>query len=69
MTSNKMKLIFASAGVGAVVGMAGLTVANSTAVADPALPEPTLPSETYSPTEPAPVTTTTTEPDSAESGG
>lgn len=43
MTSNRLKLIFAGAGVGAVVGMAGLTVVNSTALADPALPEPTVP--------------------------
>ncbi|MGW0162484.1 hypothetical protein ACWDUN_24515 [Mycobacterium sp. NPDC003323] len=66
MTSNKLKLIFASAGIGAVMGMAGLTVANSTAIADPALPEPTLPSEQYD--APAPVTTTTTEAETEESG-
>ncbi|MGU3654202.1 hypothetical protein [Mycolicibacterium sp. A43C] len=45
MTSNKLKLIFAGAGVGAVLGMAGLTVATQM---------PTLSAE---PTEPTAITT------------
>ncbi len=73
MTSNKVKLLCASAGVGAVLAMTGVSVGVSvvqttTFSADPALPEPTLPSETYSPIAPAPVTTTTTAPESADSG-
>ncbi|OJZ63793.1 hypothetical protein BRW64_20630 [Mycolicibacterium diernhoferi] len=66
-----MKLLCASAGVGAVLAMTGVSVVQTTTFsADPALPEPTLPSETYSPTSPAPVTTTTTTtaPESADSG-
>ncbi|MEH3129753.1 MAG: hypothetical protein PGN27_07320 [Mycolicibacterium neoaurum] len=49
MTSNKLKLIFAGAGVGAVLGMAGLTVATQM---------PTLSAE---PTEPTAVTTPSSE--------
>lgn len=44
MTSNKLKLLFAGAGVGAVLAMTGLTAVQSTTFsADPALPEPTVP--------------------------
>ena len=44
MTSNKLKLLFAGAGVGAVLAMTGLTAVQATTFsADPALPEPTVP--------------------------
>ncbi|CAM3603472.1 hypothetical protein MYFR107205_18630 [Mycolicibacterium frederiksbergense] len=44
MTSNKLKLLFAGAGVGAVLAMTGLTAVQTTTFsADPALPEPTVP--------------------------
>lgn len=53
MTSNKLKLLFASAGVGAVLAMTGITaVQTATFSADPALPEPTVPGiVTEAPTE------------------
>ncbi|MCF6387238.1 hypothetical protein L2K20_09660 [Mycobacterium sp. MBM] len=44
MTSNKLKLLCASAGVGAVLAMTGLSVAQTaTFSADPALPDPVVP--------------------------
>ncbi|MDO0975510.1 hypothetical protein [Mycolicibacterium frederiksbergense] len=44
MTSNKLKLLCAGAGVGAVLAMTGISVAQTTTFsADPALPEPTVP--------------------------
>ena len=44
MTSNKLKLLFAGAGVGAVLAMTGISVVQTTTFsADPALPDPTVP--------------------------
>ena len=46
MTSNKLKLLFASAGVGAVLAMTGITAVQTTTFSadpDPALPTPTVP--------------------------
>ncbi len=44
MTSNRLKLLCASAGVGAVLAMTGLSVAQTTTfTADPALPDPVVP--------------------------
>ncbi|MGK2870431.1 MAG: hypothetical protein ACSLFA_28050 [Mycobacterium sp.] len=44
METNKLKLLFAGAGVGAVLAMTGITAAQTTTFsADPALPEPTVP--------------------------
>jgi hypothetical protein len=44
MTSNKLKLLCAGAGVGAVLAMTGISVVQTTTFsADPALPEPTVP--------------------------
>ena len=44
MTSNKLKLLCASAGVGAVLAMTGISVVQTTTFsADPALPDPTVP--------------------------
>lgn len=69
MTSNKLKLLFASAGVGAVLAMTGISVVQTTTFsADPALPDPVVPGSTEEPAEgptleaetPTYTTTTTT---------
>ncbi len=44
MTSNRVKLLCAGAGVGAVLAMTGVSVVQSTTFsADPALPDPVVP--------------------------
>lgn len=70
MTSHKLKLLCASAGVGAVLAMTGISVVQTTTFsADPALPDPVVPGTvTEEPTEgptleaetPTYTTTTTT---------
>jgi hypothetical protein len=50
MTSNKLKLLFASAGVGAMLAMTGISVVQTTTfTADPALPDPVVPGTTEAP--------------------
>lgn len=70
MTSNKLKLIFAGAGVGAVVAMGGLTAVGTTSVtADPLPPGPgpgTTAPETSSPISPEDNIEPTTGPQEAE---
>lgn len=68
MTSNKLKLLCASAGVGAVLAMTGISVVQTTTFsADPALPDPVIPGTVEAPdeegtleAEPPTYTTTTT---------